>query len=645
MDALTTARERASFARVLVDVEIYDKPPLETRFVDESGNLVEQRVYNEWWPTQCKHCHNFGRGNEEYKRKEKIATEIRKEKVEKEKVSQQSEWRKVIKKGKSEEHEKEEQGGKEWVMEFLDSFVTVKVEGISDHTPLLVQLTEEERQCSKSFRFFNMWCQSKEFLKLVKELWEKPMQGISMYRLVVKLKRLKPVLKHLNRTQFSDIQLKMQPKQSSSWHWKRLLELKERVKDEFQGTRWKHTKSGKYSGTSGYNSLTGQGVVMTAAKLLTKDRLLKLNMLKDGLECIFCQKETETSEHLFIECTFPSELIKATGQWVSLPGIAVEQMQWRNQMLTVWKNQKLKRRTKSGKYSVTSGYNWLPCQGVVMIAAKKLASIIREPLKTDVPTMNMSRPSIARVCVEVDLFRDLPSRIRLGTEEQSYYQPVTYENLPDYCLECRKIGHDAKYCRHGKPRSTPSEVQNKKQTADDHSKIRVQAVKTDWKPKEKMLESNTVGIKDKDPSTSGLTAAERFQILTDIQEDGYISEQEGNTDEKSMAQETDVSNSDMELDFTDLQLDQGQNSKMVGSSTKDDSGIGKSDNTTRVEDARLVASDGEGKKKKPGRPKTSTKTAKKPGPKTRTSTRISRDPPRKKVINELSAHLEHSGNQ
>ncbi|CAI9102951.1 OLC1v1001353C1 [Oldenlandia corymbosa var. corymbosa] len=84
----------------------------------------------------------------------------------------------------------------------------------------------------------------------------------------------------------------------------------------------------------------------------------------------------------------------------------------------------------------------------------RLASIVGSPLKIDIPTLNLSRPSIARVCVEVNLLQDLPKRVLLGTEEYSYYQEITYENLPEYCSECKKVGHGIKVCRRGKPKVT-----------------------------------------------------------------------------------------------------------------------------------------------------------------------------------------------
>ncbi|CAI9108595.1 OLC1v1008239C1 [Oldenlandia corymbosa var. corymbosa] len=43
-----------------------------------------------------------------------------------------------------------------------------------------------------------------------------------------------------------------------------------------------------------------------------------------------------------------------------------------------------------------------------------MASAIGQPLKVDTPTVNITRPSVARFCVEVDLMKDLPKSLTIG---------------------------------------------------------------------------------------------------------------------------------------------------------------------------------------------------------------------------------------
>ncbi|CAI9114811.1 OLC1v1015617C1 [Oldenlandia corymbosa var. corymbosa] len=78
----------------------------------------------------------------------------------------------------------------------------------------------------------------------------------------------------------------------------------------------------------------------------------------------------------------------------------------------------------------------------------KLASIIGTPLQIDIPTLNMSRPSVAHICVEIDLLKEHPIPIRIGVEGNSYFQSIFYENMPQYCVDCKKIGHDRLSSRH-----------------------------------------------------------------------------------------------------------------------------------------------------------------------------------------------------
>ncbi|CAI9090377.1 OLC1v1025140C1 [Oldenlandia corymbosa var. corymbosa] len=60
MDEMTLRRDRAGFARVLVEMEISGKMPEEIWFEDEDGILQEQKVRYEWQPVQCDKCKGYG---------------------------------------------------------------------------------------------------------------------------------------------------------------------------------------------------------------------------------------------------------------------------------------------------------------------------------------------------------------------------------------------------------------------------------------------------------------------------------------------------------------------------------------------------------------------------------------------------------
>ncbi|KAK4706479.1 hypothetical protein R3W88_033957 [Solanum pinnatisectum] len=82
-----------------------------------------------------------------------------------------------------------------------------------------------------------------------------------------------------------------------------------------------------------------------------------------------------------------------------------------------------------------------------------LASALGKPLRLDVATINKTRPSCARVKVQVDLLADLPKVIELEVRnedtETSRVEKVKiqYDLLPKYCQTCKLQGHAEMECR------------------------------------------------------------------------------------------------------------------------------------------------------------------------------------------------------
>ena len=76
--------------------------------------------------------------------------------------------------------------------------------------------------------------------------------------------------------------------------------------------------------------------------------------------------------------------------------------------------------------------------------------LIGEPLKVDASTVALVRLSMAQVFVEVNLQQELPDKLWIGNGSVSgFWQRVKYENLPDFCSTCSKVGHRAQACRMG----------------------------------------------------------------------------------------------------------------------------------------------------------------------------------------------------
>ncbi|KAL0927679.1 hypothetical protein M5K25_001877 [Dendrobium thyrsiflorum] len=75
-----------------------------------------------------------------------------------------------------------------------------------------------------------------------------------------------------------------------------------------------------------------------------------------------------------------------------------------------------------------------------------LGSIFGRPLQTDQATASRSRPSVARVLVEVDITKKHPKDVWLGSENSGYLQKVEFENVPDFCVHCKIHGHSINNC-------------------------------------------------------------------------------------------------------------------------------------------------------------------------------------------------------
>lgn len=75
------------------------------------------------------------------------------------------------------------------------------------------------------------------------------------------------------------------------------------------------------------------------------------------------------------------------------------------------------------------------------------------PIKLDVATSDGLRPSVARICVEVDVSQELPQKIYLQAKSRYILHPIIYEDLPLFCATCRRLGHALGACS-----TTPSSI-------------------------------------------------------------------------------------------------------------------------------------------------------------------------------------------
>lgn len=71
-----------------------------------------------------------------------------------------------------------------------------------------------------------------------------------------------------------------------------------------------------------------------------------------------------------------------------------------------------------------------------------IVNAIGVPLKIDSATTILSRPNVVRFCVELDVCKELPRRIWISMADGGFWQNVTYEEIPHYCVNYHKQGHD-----------------------------------------------------------------------------------------------------------------------------------------------------------------------------------------------------------
>ncbi|KAL0920625.1 hypothetical protein M5K25_009773 [Dendrobium thyrsiflorum] len=68
------------------------------------------------------------------------------------------------------------------------------------------------------------------------------------------------------------------------------------------------------------------------------------------------------------------------------------------------------------------------------------------PLKVDNATTMGLRPSMARVLVKIDVTKKFADKIWLGPEKLRYFQQVVLEDLPLFCVKCKRLGHSSNSC-------------------------------------------------------------------------------------------------------------------------------------------------------------------------------------------------------
>uniref|UniRef100_M1BH23 Non-LTR retroelement reverse transcriptase n=1 Tax=Solanum tuberosum TaxID=4113 RepID=M1BH23_SOLTU len=195
-----------------------------------------------------------------------------------------------------------------------------------------------------------------------------------------------------------------------------------------------------------------------------------------------------SNRHVLIKATLLEDYVHL----LSKPAFFITQNNWSFPMRT------LKWDTFNPEEETTTAIAWISFPSLPPIffgkeAVFSLAAAVGKPLQVDMATRNQTRPSCARVKVEVDLLREFPKRIKIGMrmktdEVVKKWVKIKYDYVPKYCQTCMIQGHDEEQCYVVHPDLHPNREKSeydegkrwKASTSEIQTKIMTQRGKKVW---------------------------------------------------------------------------------------------------------------------------------------------------------------------
>ncbi|XP_056698475.1 uncharacterized protein [Spinacia oleracea] len=95
-----------------------------------------------------------------------------------------------------------------WQNKYPNTEVCFKNEGYFDHCPGIILMYPQFVVGKKPFKFFPMWQDTPNYRNLIVQAWQEHQQGTKIYQVVQRLKRVRVVLKQLNKEGYGDIEVK-----------------------------------------------------------------------------------------------------------------------------------------------------------------------------------------------------------------------------------------------------------------------------------------------------------------------------------------------------------------------------------------------------------------------------------------------------
>jgi len=106
-----------------------------------------------------------------------------------------------------------------------------------------------------------------------------------------------------------------------------------------------------------------------------------------------------------------------------------------------------------------------------------IANVVGTPISTDAasskPMVERTFGQFARVLVDMDLSQDLRYKVLVERKNYAFFVNFEYENLPDFCTHCNKIGHYFEICKFANKPVNNTEVENQKKNTKEGRKERL----------------------------------------------------------------------------------------------------------------------------------------------------------------------------
>jgi len=86
----------------------------------------------------------------------------------------------------------------EWIYKFGKTSVNFPTGGISNHSLAIISVGTSVSFGPKPFKFYNFWLDHKDYMCWLNKVWKQEVRGVPMFKLCMKLRSLKNILKGKN---------------------------------------------------------------------------------------------------------------------------------------------------------------------------------------------------------------------------------------------------------------------------------------------------------------------------------------------------------------------------------------------------------------------------------------------------------------